>query len=110
MNPGLMDQRVTLQGKQSPMDREANGEEAIDWTDIATVWARAEVIRGREFINLRAAASEITTRFTIRYRSDLSTAVRVLWDAVPYQIVQVTPIPSGRPAMLELWGYADATP
>ena len=81
----------------------------ITWSTLATVWARVEVLRGREFVELRAAGSEITTRFTVRYRSDVSTVNALTWGTRQYSIVETIPVPSGRPAYLQLLGYADAT-
>jgi SPP1 family predicted phage head-tail adaptor len=107
MDAGLMDQRVTLESKS--VVRDAVGGETITWSTLATVWARVEVLRGREFVELRAAGSEITTRFTVRYRADVSTVNALTWGTRQYSIVETIPVPSGRPAYLQLLGYADAT-
>ena len=91
-----MDQRVTLKSKS--VVRDAVGGETITWSTLATVWARVEVLRGREFVELCAAGSEITTRFTVRYRSDVSTVNALTWGTRQYSIVETIPVPSGRPA------------
>ena len=82
----------------------------LSWPPLARL-TRAEFLklRGREFVELRAAGSEITTRFTVRYRSDVSTVNALTWGTRQYSIVETIPVPSGRPAYLQLLGYADAT-
>ena len=86
MRAGDLKHRITIQEKE--VTRGTAGGEDITWTAVATVWAAAEPIRGREYTALRAAQSEVTIRFRIRYRSDVDTAMRVLWKSVAYEIVE----------------------
>ena len=87
MDSGKLDQRITLQSKA--VARDAMGGEIITWTDQATVWAAADVLQGREYFNAEKQQSEITIRFRIRFRSDVTSAWRVAWRAKFYDIVDV---------------------
>lgn len=78
LNIGALDQRVTL---QSPAEAEDSLGQAVrsGWTDVATVWARAEPLRSRELLAANGRLAEATVRFTIRHRSDVRANWRVLW-------------------------------
>lgn len=79
----LRDQ-VVLQARAAGVD--AHGQESTSWTTLATVWAKAEPLRGRDFFAAGQTQSAVTTRFAIRWRADLTGAHRVLWRGVPYDI------------------------
>ncbi len=81
--PDLREQ-VTLQLRTAGTD--AHGQESTTWTDVATVWAKAEPLRGRDFFAAGQTQSGVTTRFAIRWRADLTGVHRVLWRGVPYDI------------------------
>ncbi len=82
-----MSHRITLQAKS--VTRDAMGGEVITWPDQATIWASAEPLRGREFFAAHQEQAEITIRFRIYYRSDITTAWRVVWETRAYDIVQI---------------------
>ena len=76
MKAGRLNRRVTIQ--QKSVARDALGAEVITWVDVATVWAEVSPYSGREFVALRQAQDEITTRITIRYRPGITPAMRVV--------------------------------
>lgn len=80
-----MDQRITLQQPAATVD--ALGQRTETWADLATVWAQAQPLRGREFFAAGQINSEAAVRFRIRWRSDVTGAMRVLWRTVPHAIV-----------------------
>lgn len=82
---GRLDQRVTLQRPDNTVD--ALGQRTEGWTDVATVWANVEPLRGRELFEAGQMQSEINLRVTIRYRSDVTADMRVVWRGVPHAIV-----------------------
>ena len=96
---GRLDQRVGIEEKA--VTRSAIGEEVVTWSAVATVWASVQAIRGREYVGLAAAQSDITTRITVRYLAGLTTAMRVVHGAALYDIVEIIPV-GGRKADLEL--------
>ena len=50
------------------------------WADVATVWGEVKGVSGRELIASGAQMSEVTFRMWIRYRADVTSASRVLWQ------------------------------
>lgn len=90
MESGTLDQRIIFQAKA--VTRDAMGGEIITWTDQATVWAAADALRGREYFDAEKQQSEITIRFRIRYRADVTTAWRISWRSKFYDIVDIVPV------------------
>jgi len=84
INPRLLDQRITLQ--QRVAGRDALGQATSVWADVATVWARAEPLRGREYLAAEQAQSEVSVRFRIRWREGVTSGMRVLWRGQPHDI------------------------
>ena len=80
-----LNQRVTLEQRSASVDALGQGVET--WSTLATVWAAAQPLRGREFFAAGAMQSEATVRIRIRYRTDVTGAMRVQWRGVPHAIV-----------------------
>ena len=85
LNSGDLDQRVTVQIPSSSVD--ALGQRVETWTDVCTVWAQATPLRGREWFAAGAMQSEAAVRFRLRYRTDVTGAMRLVWRSVPHAIV-----------------------
>jgi len=85
MNPAKYNRRITLQQKTTHTNSEGISSEA--WTDIITVWAARESLRGREFFAAAAVQAEHTVRFRIRYREGVSSAMRILSEGKVYEII-----------------------
>lgn len=84
LNAGQYDQRVTLQRRSTTQD--SFMQQSTSWTDIATVWAKARPMRGRDKLLAGQAQSTIDVQFCVRYRVDVDASCRVLWSGVPYDI------------------------
>lgn len=82
---GLKDQLVTIQQASASVD--GLGQRVETWADVATVWARARPLRGREYFAAGAMQSEAAVAFGMDYRTDVTGAMRVLWGGVPHAIV-----------------------
>lgn len=98
MNPGELDQRVTLQSRSVVKD--AYGQDTITWTTVAIVWAQVQALRGREFFAAAQVQQEQTVKVRIRYRSDVLTTWRLVWKGVHHDITGVIPV--GRKQTLEI--------
>lgn len=85
MKAGRLDRLVTIQTFTTT--KNSMGEETKTWSDFAEVYARKRDISSREFFEAGARQAEITTEFTIRYRSDVTTQMRIQLDGNTYQIV-----------------------
>lgn len=87
MRAGAMRHRITLQSKSET--RDTMGGAVITWTDEITIYAAAEPLQGREYFSAEQVQSEVEVRFRIRYFSRLRPEWRVLWEARPYEIVDI---------------------
>ncbi len=85
MQAGRLNQLITLQQPSTSSD--ALGQRVEAWTDVDTVWASAQPVRGREFFAAGQMQSEASVKFTLRYRADVVGTMRVLWRGVPHAIV-----------------------
>lgn len=92
------DDRVTIQ--QRSVTKDAVGQDTITWVDVATVWAQCQAVRGREFFAAAQVQQEQTVKVRIRYRADVSTLHRLVWQGRAHDITGVVPV--GRHDMLEL--------
>jgi SPP1 family predicted phage head-tail adaptor len=87
---------VTVQGQVQTQDPSTLAV-AVTWADVI-VDEPAEFVplSGREFVQANAVAAEIDARCTIRWRSDVSPTMRVVFDGGVYEIAAVLPDPSAR--------------
>lgn len=92
--------RITLQQRSATPD--ALGQESQTWSEVATVAANAEPLSGREFFAAGQTHAAAEVRFTIRRRTGVTPAMRVLWNGVPHDIVAPPIDLQGRGEYLEL--------
>ena len=85
LGAGDFDQRVVIEQPSSGVD--VLGQRVETWSTLAAVWAQAQPLRGREFFAAGQVQSEADVRFRLRYRTDLTSAMRVQWRGVPHAIV-----------------------
>lgn len=85
LNAGALDQRVTLQRRT--VGRDERGQALETWATVATLWARVQPRRGRDFF--AAAQDQATFDCTVwlRYRADILATDRLLWKGQPLDIV-----------------------
>ncbi|MBX3492411.1 MAG: phage head closure protein [Parvibaculum sp.] len=78
MSAGAMRERVTLQAPVRTPDGAGGAD--VTWNDVATVWASVMALSGRE----RPAGERMEARrrlqVLIRYRSDVTAAMRLVWQ------------------------------
>lgn len=87
MQAGKLRHRVTIQQKTTTQDPEGMTTET--WTNVATVWAAVEPLKGREYFQAQAVNAEVTTRVRIRYRAGIIPTMRVLFGARKFDILAV---------------------
>lgn len=88
INAASMDQRVTLRSQSATAD--ALGQRVDVWTDVATVWARVRPAKGREYTAAGAEQAAADVEVDIRHRTDVTTALRLVWRGVTHEILAVT--------------------
>lgn len=97
MRAGDLRHRIRFQKLAPGMDPETMEPIEASWVDVATLYAAVTPLSGREFIQAKAAQSEVVGRIVIRYRSDIRAAMRGIHGDRIYNIQAVLPDPkSGR--------------
>ena len=91
MKAGTLRHRVTIQAPSLAAASEF-GDQATTWADVATVWAEIAPLSGRELLAAQAAQHEATARITMRYRADITTAMRIVAGSTVYDIHHVPPV------------------
>ena len=99
IDPGRLKHRVQIQVRSSTTD--AMGQAAEVWSVVATVWAEAMPLRGREFFAAAQVQQEHAVKFTLRWRADLVPTSRLVWRGQAYDITGVTDL-GGRGAWAEV--------
>jgi SPP1 family predicted phage head-tail adaptor len=99
MDPGKLNQRVTLQRRAAGAD--AMGQASGAWEDVATLWAQVLPLRGREFFAAAQVQQELSIKVTIRYRADVAPSMRLVWQGQPHDITGVVQI-GGKKDWLEV--------
>lgn len=94
MDAGRMNRRCTIQ--QQSVTQDALGQQVNTWTDVATVWADIRLTSGLEAIKSDVQTSTTKASVRIRYRSGLTSGMRVVHNLVNYQINAVMPDIGGR--------------
>ena len=90
MRAGRLNKRVLIQRKS--VTRAGNGEEVVTWVDLVTttddhrVWGSIMPIRGREFFAAAQMQGAADCKITIRYRTDVTRAMRILHGETIYTL------------------------
>lgn len=77
--------RITIE--EFTPSRGSDGSVSKTWSTYATVWAEKKHKTSREFFSAQRINSEITELFTIRYKSGITTKMRVSFNSKYYNIV-----------------------
>ena len=107
MRIGKMRQRVTIQARASTQS--GTGQPTGAWSTVATAWASIEPLSGREQLAAQAAQSETTHRVTMRYRSGITTKMRISFGGRLFNITSVRSLEErGRVMILDCTEGQDA--
>ena len=88
---GQLSNRITIQAPTTTQD--AAGQPMRTWATLAgpvVLPAKVESVAGGETIRGRQVSAVAQVMFTIRYRSDITTQMRVLWDGRTLNIVRAS--------------------
>ncbi|MFM0315964.1 phage head closure protein [Paraburkholderia nemoris] len=94
MRAGKLRHRVTIQ--QRGPARDSAGQPSISWVDFDTVWADVRYLNGRQYLTSDAEANGATVSVRIRYRTDVTAVMRVLYGTAVFDILAVLPDEDGR--------------
>lgn len=92
MEAGRLRHRVTIEQPSDAQDS-STGALTRSWSTLATVWAEIAPLSAKEFIAAQAVDSEVSARITIRYRDDVTAAMRIVYGSTVYNIAGVLPDP-----------------
>lgn len=84
MNPGALDQRVRIETQVATAD--GYGGTSLAWSLVAEVWAMVRPVSGRERVAAAAIEAPAMYRFTLRRRTGLTEALRVVWNGQAYNV------------------------
>lgn len=74
---GDLRERLTIQQRTSTPD--GQGGRDVEWSTLATVWAKVEPLSGTERVQAGAETAVVSHRVTVRYRSDFDASYRIVW-------------------------------
>lgn len=91
IEPGKMRHRITFQTFTGEQDSYGDPLQADDaqWQDTATLWAAIDPISGREFYAAEQSQSEVSHKIRCRYRSGLTTSMRIKCRGRKFKIVSI---------------------
>lgn len=76
MRAGKLRRKATLQRPRANDNRNAVGEVATDWPNVAELWCAIEPLTSRESLVAQQALSTVTHTVTIRYRTGVKAGYR----------------------------------
>lgn len=88
MDVGALRRRVRLLELTSASD--GYGGRVESWATLRDVWAARRGLRGRELIQALAVESDVSVIFTVRYATDITTALRVRDGGTDFEVVSAT--------------------
>ena len=95
MQAGRLDKRITIiEHTQAP---DATFGDLVDTpSTVGTFWAQVEHLKGRELFQAQQTVGEVTTRFTLRWRSDIVATMTITYGGKDYDIVDIDEESLGR--------------
>ena len=100
---GTLRERVCIEREVRTAD--AGGGTLVNWTPLGhapTVWARIEPLSGHELVQAMRLQARLTHKVTMRWRGDVTAAMRLVWGTRALNIRAVTN-PDERRRYLELY-------
>lgn len=94
MESGLLNRRITIQQRTGARDEYGGISE--EWEDVATCWARVVPLRGQELYRAQQVRAENSHNFYVRYRADITAAMRIMYRGEPYNILSITDVEDRR--------------
>lgn len=91
LDPGKRRHRIAFQRFTGALDRFGDplkGDEE-NWTDEVPLWASIKPVSGREFYAAEQSQSEITHKIDCRYRTGLTTDMRIRFGSRRFEIISI---------------------
>lgn len=87
MRSEKLDRRLIIQ--EPAETRDDYGQEVLTWSTFATVWAGVKLNIGKESFQTSERVKERVVDFKVRYRTDITSNMRLLYDSNYYEIEDV---------------------
>lgn len=94
MQPGKRNRRITIQviNSDEPTITNDDGYQIDNWINFWTCWAFIKNVNGREFFQAQACNSSASCRMNIRYKKEISSKMRVIYNGKIFNILYVDDI------------------
>lgn len=89
MDIGRLRHRIKIE--KAELNKLDSGHREKTWVPVCETWAEVNSISGRELIASGAEMSEITVRVWMRYRPDINSTCRMVFNGLNYDIQSVIP-------------------
>lgn len=89
MQAGKLNHRVSLQQRVAGVDE--IGQPVGGWVEVAQVWANIALGSGLESVKADRETSVVRASIRIRWRTDVTAAMRVVHGATVYEVMAVKP-------------------
>lgn len=90
----MLRRRVTLQNRSTVND--GFGQETQTWTDVCTCFASVEPMAGSQQVSGSAEVSVVTHRVLIRYRSNITARMRVIYGSRIFEVTAAVDVEDRR--------------
>jgi len=100
LSAGQLNERVTFQSVSRT--KGDMGGQVETWADHATVWANVRQPSSRELVAAAQMQSTMDHVITVRYRTDITSDMRVMWRGRALEIVGDPYDPDGRRVEMKL--------
>ena len=86
MRAGALKHYITFE-RPHKRTTNARGGNVKNWETHASMWASMEPLSAREYFETFQMEAEVSTRFIVRYRTDLNTHMRIRYGTRYFKIV-----------------------
>ena len=88
LDSSTLRRRITVQSRATTID--SFGQQVITWIDMMTCWASIEPLTGKELMAAQAVSAELSHTVTVRYRTAITAAMRVIYQGRVFNIQSAT--------------------
>jgi SPP1 family predicted phage head-tail adaptor len=89
INPAEFDTRIVIEA--ATIVKDGMGDSSKTWNVIGKAWAKWQWSNSSENVDMNQVVTDQAATVTIRYRSDITNACRLLMDGQYYYVTAVTP-------------------
>jgi SPP1 family predicted phage head-tail adaptor len=80
------EKRERVQIQEAIETADAEGQPVKNWIKYVDTWAEVMPLTGREYESMKQINSEISKRFVINYRRDVTVKMRIYWQTEQWNI------------------------